>query len=76
MTGEQQNFYNGLQVFANYSTQVLTAATYSNAEKKLRNGEVLTAYESSILARGPLPVTSGNQAFVPIGSGTAATAAK
>ena len=65
---QQQANFNMMQAYVNFSTQVQTAAIYQSAEKKLRQGEVLTAYEQSILARGPMPITSGNQFFVPIGA--------
>jgi hypothetical protein len=70
MTPQQQNTYNAIQLYMNYSTQVVTAATYSQAEKKLQNGDILTAFEKSILARGPFAITTGNQAFVPVGGTT------
>jgi len=73
MTAQQQNTYNAIQLFMNFSTQVVTAATYSQAEKKLQNGDVLTTFEKSILARGPFAITTGNQAFVPIGGATSST---
>ncbi|MBI4805722.1 MAG: hypothetical protein HY795_10865 [Desulfovibrio sp.] len=70
MTAQQQNTYNAIQLYMNYSTQVVTAAAYSQAEKKLQNGDVLTSFEKSILARGPFAITTGNQAFVPVGGTT------
>ena len=73
MTPQQQGTYNAIQTYMNFSTQVVTAAAYSSAQKKLRDGEVLTSFETSLLARGPFAITTGNQAFVPIGSSTGAT---
>jgi len=73
MTPQQQSTYNAIQVYMNLSTQIVTAAAYSAAEKKLKNGDVLTAFDQTILARGPFAVTTGNQAFVPIG-GSSSTA--
>ena len=70
MTAQQQNTYNAIQLFMNFSTQVVTAATYSRAEKKLQNGDILTDFEKSILVRGPFAATTGNQSFVPIGGTT------
>ncbi|WP_243358278.1 hypothetical protein [Fundidesulfovibrio terrae] len=73
MTAQQQNVYNAIQVYMNYSTQVVTAAAYSSAQKKLQNGETLTAFDNTLLARGPFAITTGNQAFVPIGGTTTTT---
>lgn len=70
MTPQQQSAYNSVQVYMNYSTQLVTAAAYSSAQKKLEQGEVLTSFDQSLLARGPFAVTTGNQAFVPVGSST------
>lgn len=73
MTPEQQNQYNGIQTYVNLSTQIVTAAYFQYVEKRFRYGETLNAYEQTILARGPMAVTSGNQSFVTVG--TAITAA-
>lgn len=68
MTPEQQNQYNGIQAYVNLSTQIVTAAYFQYVEKRFRNGETLNPYEQSILSRGPLAVTSGNQSFVTVGT--------
>lgn len=73
MTPEQQNQYNGIQAYVNLSTQIVTAAYFQYVEKRFRNGETLNTYEQTVLARGPMAVTSGNQSFVTVG--TAFTAA-
>lgn len=72
MTTDQQNNYMQALLVSNLATQVLTAAAYSSAEKKVRDSDPLTAFDQFILARGPFPVLPGNQSFVPIG-GTGAT---
>lgn len=72
MTPEQQNQYNGIQTYVNLSTQIVTAAYFQYVEKRFRNGETLNAYEQTILARGPMAVTTGNQSFVTVGSGATA----
>jgi hypothetical protein len=73
MTPQQQGVYNSIQVYMNFSTQVVTAAAYSSAQKKLQNGDILTSFDNTLLARGPFAVTTGNQAFVPIGGTTSTT---
>jgi len=73
MTPVQQNQYNGIQAYVNLSTQIVTAAYFQYVEKRFRNGETLNSYEQTVLARGPMAVTSGNQSFVTVG--TAITAA-
>lgn len=73
MTPTQQNQYNGIQAYVNLSTQIVTAAYFQYVEKRFRNGETLNSYEQTVLARGPMAITSGNQSFVTVG--TAVTAA-
>ena len=73
MTPEQQNQYNGIQAYVNLSTQIVTAAYFQYVEKRFRNGETLNAYEQTVLARGPMAVTSGNQSFVTVGTAITAS---
>jgi len=68
MTTEQQNQYNAIQTYVNFSTQVVTMAFYKQVEKKYERGDVLNSYEASVLARGPMAITSGNTAFVTVGA--------
>jgi len=67
MTPQQQAAYNGIQAYMNYSTQVEVAAAYDNAENALKAGDVLTSYQQTILARGPMAVTTGNVNSVVVG---------
>ncbi|WP_027189413.1 hypothetical protein [Fundidesulfovibrio putealis] len=73
MTPEQQNQYNGIQAYVNLSTQIVTAAYFQYVEKRFRNGETLNSYEQTILARGPMAITSGNQSFVTVGTAITAS---
>jgi hypothetical protein len=73
MTPAQQNQYNGIQTYVNLSTQIVTAAYFQYVEKRFRNGETLNTYEQTILARGPMAITSGNQSFVTVGTAVTAS---
>jgi Flp pilus assembly protein TadG len=73
MTPQQQATYNSIQAYVNLSTQIEVAAIYSQAEKALQEGDVLTAYQQTVLARGPLAVTTGNVNSVVIGSTSSST---
>jgi len=67
MTALQQEQYNAIQTYVNFSTQFVTMAYFRQVEKKFERGDLLNSYEQTILARGPLAITTGNQAFVTIG---------
>lgn len=68
MTSQQQQQYNAAQAYFNYTTQFVTMAYFKQVEKKFERGDTLNSFESSILARGPLAISTGNQAFVTVGS--------
>jgi len=68
MTTQQQNNYMQSLLITNLATQVVTAAAYSNAERKLRNSDTLTDFDKLILARGPFALLPGNQSLVTIGT--------